>query len=67
MTEIYQSTITQIRLTFWRVVANALGWIIRWKSGYSKPLSYAPYIIAACIAFFAGKAFASLILHTLLY
>jgi hypothetical protein len=66
MTEIYQNTITQIRLSFWRCLASILGWIIRWKSGYYKPISYAPYIIAGIASYFAGKAFAGLILRVIL-
>jgi hypothetical protein len=66
MTEIYQTTMTQIRLAFWRVIASSLGWIIRWKSGYYKPTTYLPYIIAGVVSFFAGKAFAGLILRVIL-
>ncbi len=66
MAEIFQSTITLLRLTFWRAVASFLGWIIRCKSGDCDPFAVATYLIAGFVSYFAGKAFAGLILRALI-
>lgn len=66
MIEMYQITVTRIRLLFWRAIASILGWIIRWKSGFTEPLSYARYFFTGFVSYFVGKAFASVILRVLL-
>ncbi len=66
MTEFYLSTIAHLRIVFWRSVASVLGWIIRCKSREYNPLAFAPYLIAGFVSYFAGKAFAGLIMRALL-
>ncbi|MEJ2549232.1 MAG: hypothetical protein P8Z42_02050 [Anaerolineales bacterium] len=66
MTEIYRSTLLHLRLAFWRVIASVLGWIIRCKSGECDPFAIASYLVAGFGSYFAGKAFAGMILRALL-